>query len=202
MPIKFVATSKLPTAFGEFKITVFQDPQTGEEHVALSKGLDTPPTGPVLVRIHSECLTGDAFASLKCDCGPQLQATQKLINEAGQGVILYLRQEGRGIGLTNKIRAYALQDQGHDTVDANLMLNLPADARRYDMCNIMLDHLKIKEVQLITNNPLKIKALTDLGIKVVDRVPLTVGLNPHNEEYLKTKHERMSHMYKTDDFQI
>ncbi len=200
MPIKFVATSKLPTAFGEFKITVFQDPQTGEEHVALSKGLDTPPTGPVLVRIHSECLTGDAFASLKCDCGPQLQATQKLINEAGQGVILYLRQEGRGIGLTNKIRAYALQDQGHDTVDANLMLNLPADARRYDMCNIMLDHLEIKEVQLITNNPLKIKALTDLGIKVVDRVPLTVGLNPHNEEYLKTKHERMSHMYQKDDF--
>ena len=158
MPIEFVATSKLPTAFGEFKITVFQDPQTGEEHVALSTGLDTPPTGPVLVRIHSECLTGDAFASLKCDCGPQLQATQKLISEAGKGVILYLRQEGRGIGLTNKIRAYALQDQGHDTVDANLMLNLPADARRYDMCNIMLDHLKIKEVQLITNNPLKMKA--------------------------------------------
>ena len=200
MPIEFVATSKLPTAFGEFKITVFQDPQTGEEHVALSKGLDTPPTGPVLVRIHSECLTGDAFASLKCDCGPQLQATQKLINEAGQGVILYLRQEGRGIGLTNKIRAYALQDQGHDTVDANLMLNLPADARHYDMCNIMLDHLEIKEDQLITNNPLKMKALTDLGIKVVDRVPLTVGLNPHNEEYLKTKHERMSHMYQKDDF--
>ena len=115
-------------------------------------------------------------------------------------MILYLRQEGRGIGLTNKIRAYALQDQGHDTVDANLMLNLPADARRYDMCNIMLDHLEIKEVQLITNNPLKMKALTDLGIQVVDRVPLTVGLNPHNEEYLKTKHERMSHMYQKDDF--
>lgn len=200
MPIEFVATSKLPTAFGDFKITVFQDPKTGEEHVALSKGLDTAPTAPVLVRIHSECLTGDAFASLKCDCGPQLQATQKLINEAGQGVILYLRQEGRGIGLTNKIRAYALQDQGHDTVDANLMLNLPADARRYDMCNIMLDHLKVKEVQLITNNPLKIQALKDLGINVVDRVSLTVGLNPHNEEYLKTKHDRMSHMYQKEDF--
>lgn len=200
MPIEFVATSKLPTAFGEFKITVFQDPQTGEEHVALSTGLDTPPAGPVLVRIHSECLTGDAFASLKCDCGPQLQATQKLISEAGKGVILYLRQEGRGIGLTNKIRAYALQDQGHDTVDANLMLNLPADARRYDMCNIMLDHLKIKEVQLITNNPLKIQALKDQGINVVDRVSLTVGLNPYNEEYLKTKHDRMSHMYQKDDF--
>ena len=200
MTIKFVATSRLPTAFGEFKITVFQDPETGEEHVALSKGLDTAPSEPVLVRIHSECLTGDAFASLKCDCGPQLQATQRLINDAGQGVILYLRQEGRGIGLTNKIRAYALQDQGHDTVDANLMLNLPADARRYDMCSIMLDHLQVKAVRLITNNPLKIQALQEQGITVVDRVPLTVGLNPFNEEYLQTKHERMAHMYDKGDF--
>ena len=200
MPIEFVATSRLPTAFGEFKITVFQDPQTGEEHVALSKGLDIPPTGPVLVRIHSECLTGDAFASLKCDCGPQLQATLKLINDVGQGVVLYLRQEGRGIGLTNKIRAYALQDQGHDTVDANLMLNLPADARRYDMCTIMLEHLNIKQVKLVTNNPSKSAALEELGIDVVDRVPLTVGLNPFNAEYLKTKHERMAHMYKKGDF--
>lgn len=200
MPIEFVATSRLPTAFGEFKITVFQDPETGEEHVVLSKGLDTAPTAPVLMRIHSECLTGDAFASLKCDCGPQLQATQKLINEVGQGVILYLRQEGRGIGLTNKIRAYALQDQGHDTVDANLMLNLPADARRYDMCTIMLEHLQIKQVKLVTNNPSKIKALKELGIDVVARVPLTVGLNPFNADYLKTKHERMSHMYDKDDF--
>jgi len=200
VPIEFVATSRLPTAFGEFKITVFQDPQTGEEHVALSKGLDIPPTGPVLVRIHSECLTGDAFASLKCDCGPQLQATLKLINDVGQGVVLYLRQEGRGIGLTNKARAYALQDQGHDTVDANLMLNLPADARRYDMCTIMLDHLKINQVKLVTNNPSKISALKDLGIDVIDRVPLTVGLNPFNAEYLKTKHERMAHMYKKGDF--
>ena len=200
MPIEFVATSKLPTAFGEFKVSAFQDPHTGEEHVALSKGLDTAPTAPVLVRIHSECLTGDAFASLKCDCGPQLQATQKLIQEAGQGVILYLRQEGRGIGLTNKIRAYALQDQGHDTVDANLLLNLPADARRYDMCPIMLNHLQIKEVKLITNNPLKIKALEEQGVTVIDRIPLTVGLNQFNEDYLKTKHERMSHMYEKDDF--
>ena len=200
MPIAFVATSKLPTAFGDFHLSVFQDPETGEEHVALWKGLDMPAAAPVLVRIHSECLTGDAFSSLKCDCGPQLKATQKMINDAGQGVILYLRQEGRGIGLTNKIRAYALQDQGHDTVDANLMLNLPADARRYDMCTIMLDHLQVKEVLLITNNPLKIKALTDLSINVVDRVPLTVGLNPFNEQYLKTKHERMSHMYDKDDF--
>jgi len=156
--IEFVATSKLPTAYGDFKISVFQDPQTGEEHVALSKGLEIAPTNPVLVRIHSECLTGDAFGSLKCDCGPQLHNTMKMMNEAGQGVILYLRQEGRGIGLTNKIRAYALQDQGHDTVDANLLLNLPADARKYDMCSIMLDHLQVKQVRLITNNPLKLKA--------------------------------------------
>lgn len=200
MPIEFVATSRLPTAFGEFNITVFQDPETGEEHVALSKGLEQAPTEPVLVRIHSECLTGDAFASLKCDCGPQLQATQKLINEAGQGVILYLRQEGRGIGLTNKIRAYALQDQGHDTVDANLLLDLPADARRYDMCPIILNYLNITAVRLITNNPLKIEALQEQGVNVVDRVPLTVGLNPFNEQYLKTKHDRMSHMYQKDDF--
>lgn len=200
MPIAFVATSKLPTAFGDFHLSVFQDPETGEEHVALWKGLDMPAAVPVLVRIHSECLTGDAFSSLKCDCGPQLKATQKMINDAGQGVILYLRQEGRGIGLTNKIRAYALQDQGHDTVDANLMLNLPADARRYDMCKIMLDHLQVHQVKLITNNPLKLIALRDLGIDVVDRVPLTVGLNPFNQQYLKTKHDRMSHMYKEDDF--
>ena len=200
MPIAFVATSKLPTAFGDFHLSVFQDPETGEEHVALWKGLDMPAAAPVLVRIHSECLTGDAFSSLKCDCGPQLKATQKMINDAGQGVILYLRQEGRGIGLTNKIRAYALQDQGHDTVDANLMLNLPADARRYDMCKIMLDHLQVHQVKLITNNPLKLIALRDLGIDVVDRVPLTVGLNPFNQQYLKTKQDRMSHMYKEDDF--
>ncbi|MCF9046501.1 GTP cyclohydrolase II [Acinetobacter nectaris] len=200
MPIKFVATSKLPTAFGDFNISVFQDPETKEEHVALSKGLDTQPTAPVLVRIHSECLTGDAFASLKCDCGPQLKATQELINEAGQGIILYLRQEGRGIGLTNKIRAYALQDQGHDTVDANLLLNLPADARRYDMCKIILDHFNVQEIKLITNNPLKVKALEALNINIVDRVPLTVGLNPFNASYLKTKVSRMSHLYKEDDF--
>ena len=200
MPIEFVATSRLPTAHGEFKITVFQDPKTGEEHVALSKGLEEVSDEPVVVRVHSECLTGDAFASLKCDCGPQLQATLKLINELGRGVILYLRQEGRGIGLTNKIRAYALQDQGHDTVDANLMLNLPADARQYDMCSIMLDHLQVNAVRLVTNNPSKIEALKAQGINVIDRVPLTVGLNPFNEQYLKTKHERMAHLYKKDDF--
>ncbi len=200
MVIKFISKSKLPTAFGNFEIIAFQDQTTGEEHIALAQGLETLPLKPVLVRVHSECLTGDAFGSLKCDCGPQLHATMKMINEAGQGVILYLRQEGRGIGLTNKIRAYALQDQGHDTLDANLLLNLPADARQYDMCSIMLDYLKIKDVQLITNNPLKIRALTDLGINVVSRVPLTVGLNHFNQAYLETKQKRMSHLYENSDF--
>lgn len=193
--IQFVASSKLPTAYGDFQISVFQDPESKEEHIALSVGLEHPPEQPVLVRIHSECLTGDAFASLKCDCGPQLHATMELIQKQGQGVILYLRQEGRGIGLTNKIRAYALQDQGHDTVDANLLLNLPADARTYDMCAIMLQHLAIQEINLITNNPLKINAIKDLGIQVTQRTPLLVGKNPFNEEYLKTKRDRMDHMY-------
>lgn len=195
MSIEFVASSKLPTAHGDFEITVFQDPITKEEHVALSKGLMTPNSSPTLVRVHSECLTGDAFASLKCDCGPQLHAIMDMIEKEGRGAVLYLRQEGRGIGLTNKIRAYALQDQGHDTVDANLLLNLPADARQYDMCSIMLKHLGINQVRLVTNNPLKVKALTDLGIDVVERVPLLVGKNPFNEEYLKTKRDRMDHMY-------
>ena len=198
--IEFVAKSKLPTAFGDFEIIVFQDPDTGEEHLALSQGLDAASTKPILVRIHSECLTGDAFGSLKCDCGPQLHSTMKMISDKCQGVILYLRQEGRGIGLTNKIRAYALQDQGHDTIDANLLLNLPADARHYDMCTIMLDYLKIKEVRLITNNPLKINALKDLGVNVVDRIAITVGLNIFNQGYLQTKQERMSHMYEQCDF--
>jgi GTP cyclohydrolase II len=193
--IEFVASSKLPTAHGEFIISVFQDPETKEEHVALSVGLDQFSDEPTLVRIHSECLTGDAFSSLKCDCGPQLNATMELIQQQGRGAILYLRQEGRGIGLTNKIRAYALQDQGHDTVDANLLLNLPADARRYDMTTIMLKQLGIQKVKLITNNPNKIQSLKKLGIDVVDRLPLIVGKNPFNEAYLRTKRDRMDHMY-------
>ncbi|WP_122902462.1 GTP cyclohydrolase II [Acinetobacter sp. B51(2017)] len=202
MAIQFISQAKLPTVFGNFDIHAFQDPKTGEEHIALSKGLNshTIENKPVLLRIHSECLTGDAFGSLKCDCGSQLQNTMQMISDAGRGLILYLRQEGRGIGLTNKIRAYALQDQGHDTVDANLMLNLPADARRYEMCKIMLEHLQVHQVKLVTNNPLKIAALQALDINVVERVALTVGLNRFNQQYLMTKQQRMSHLYQHSDF--
>jgi GTP cyclohydrolase II len=204
MPVEFIAVSKLPTKHGEFDISVFQDPETEQEHISVSMGL-TPQkdvdyvdqqnqTTPTLVRIHSECLTGDAFGSLRCDCGPQLNATLDLIAKAGKGALLYLRQEGRGIGLPNKIRAYALQDQGHDTLDANLILGLPADARTYEMCKVMLAHLGIQNVNLMTNNPAKIEALISLGLNVVERTPLHVGKNPHNAAYLETKQSRMRHI--------
>lgn len=198
MPIQFVATSKLPTIHGDFDISVFEDPDTGEEHVALSKGLLNQQLAlnqSVLVRLHSECLTGDAFASLRCDCGPQLNATLDMIQAEGIGALLYLRQEGRGIGLPNKIRAYALQDQGHDTVDANLLLNLPADARTYEMCSIMLKHLGINSVKLVTNNPAKMEALQALGVNVAERIPLQVGKNPLNADYIETKKQRMRHLF-------
>ncbi|WP_299189589.1 GTP cyclohydrolase II [uncultured Psychrobacter sp.] len=214
MSYQFITSAKLPTRHGEFDLHVFEN-EDGQEHVMLSVGL--PVVNPLLeknatqthsiephakpadhptplVRIHSECLTGDAFGSLKCDCGPQLNAAMEAIQATGYGAILYLRQEGRGIGLTNKIRAYALQDQGHDTLDANLMLGLPADARIYDMCRPMLAHVGVDEVRLITNNPDKVSYLTDNGINVVERVPLLVGVNESNADYLATKRDRMGHL--------
>jgi len=206
MPVEFIAASKLPTKHGDFDISVFQDPETEQEHIALSIGLSTSlqttestpaqsdTIEPTLVRIHSECLTGDAFGSLRCDCGPQLNTTLEILAKKGRGALLYLRQEGRGIGLPNKIRAYALQDQGHDTLDANLLLGLPADARTYEMCQVMLAHLGVQRVNLITNNPAKIEALTALGLDVVERTPLHVGENPHNAAYLETKQNRMRHL--------
>lgn len=205
MPVVFIAVSKLPTKHGLFDISVFEDPETEQEHIALSIGIPISNQAqtvnsaidqqdPILVRIHSECLTGDAFGSLRCDCGPQLNSTLELLAKQGRGALLYLRQEGRGIGLPNKIRAYALQDQGHDTLDANLMLGLPADARTYEMCKVMLNHLGIQKVNLITNNPAKIEALTALGLDVVKRTALHVGENPHNIAYLETKQNRMRHI--------
>lgn len=201
MSYHFITSAKLPTRHGEFDIHMFENGD-GQEHVMLTIGLPIEPdqamTQAPLVRIHSECLTGDAFSSLKCDCGAQLNAAMQAIERAGSGAILYLRQEGRGIGLTNKIRAYALQDQGHDTLDANLMLGFPADARTYEMCGTMLAHVGVDKVRLITNNPDKVAYLNEHGIEVVERMPLVVGVNDMNEEYLATKRDRMGHLLDQD----
>lgn len=194
---QFISKANLPTVHGDFIIHAFEN-EHGQEHVLLSVGLpSTDPDKIPLIRIHSECLTGDAFGSLKCDCGPQLNTAMQMIQAHGCGAILYLRQEGRGIGLVNKIRAYALQDQGHDTLDANLMLNLPADARTYEMCEVMLKHVGIDKARLLTNNPNKLAYLQALGIEVVERVPLLVGVNPFNAEYLAIKGAKMGHFIPT-----
>lgn len=203
MTYQFISQANLPTRFGTFTLHAFEN-EDGQEHVMLTIGLpqnaDNADKVP-LIRIHSECLTGDAFGSLKCDCGPQLHETMAQIQTYGCGAILYLRQEGRGIGLVNKIRAYALQDQGHDTLQANLMLGLPADARTYEMCKPMLDHVGVKRVKVLTNNPNKLAYLNDLGIEVVERVPLVVGVNTHNADYFSVKRDEMGYLLD-DDFSI
>ncbi|MCL7462818.1 GTP cyclohydrolase II [Pseudomonas sp. NW5] len=193
MSVVFVAASKLPTPFGVFTMHGFLDEETGKEHVALTLG-DVADGAPVLGRLHSECLTGDALFSLRCDCGAQLEAALRAIAAEGRGVLLYLRQEGRGIGLLNKIRAYELQDAGADTVEANERLGFAADQRDYAMCRPMLDHLGIRELKLMTNNPRKLKALEVYGIHLAERVPLHSGLNPHNRHYLSTKAGKLGHL--------
>lgn len=197
MSINYVASSKLPTPFGVFTMHGFEDSETGKEHVALTMG-DVASGEPVLARAHSECLTGDALFSMRCDCGYQLEEALRSVAEAGRGVVLYLRQEGRGIGLLNKIRAYHLQDQGADTVEANERLGFGADMRDYSMCQPMLAHLGINSIRLMTNNPRKVKALTGAGVEVVERVPLQVGRNPHNDGYLKTKASKLGHFLPLD----
>ncbi|HJV86503.1 MAG TPA: GTP cyclohydrolase II [Noviherbaspirillum sp.] len=187
------AVCRLPTTWGEFQLHGFIDDDTGREHVALTMG-HIADGAPVLTRVHSECLTGDGFFSRRCDCGPQLAAGMQAIAAEGRGVLLYLRQEGRGIGLFNKIRAYALQDQGADTVDANRMLGLPDDMREYTMVHTMLGLLGVSTVRLITNNPAKIEALRRLGIIVSERIALHVGRNTDNARYLDTKMRRMGHL--------
>ena len=194
MTVSFVASAALPTQWGQFTIHGFEDQSTGKEHVALAFG-DLSSDQPVLCRVHSECLTGDCLFSLRCDCGSRLQEALKRIAKEGRGVVLYLRQEGRGIGLLNKIKAYNLQDQGADTVEANQRLGFDADLRHYDMTKDMLDHLGIKEVILMTNNPKKIKALTDLGIVVTQRQAIEVGENSHNTDYLATKASKLDHLF-------
>ncbi|KZX83757.1 GTP cyclohydrolase II, partial [Oleiphilus sp. HI0009] len=192
MSIRFVESCRLPTPFAVFDMHGFEEIESGQEHVILSLG-DVGNGEPVLGRTHSECLTGDGLFSMRCDCGYQLeQALQSIANE-GRGVLMYLRQEGRGIGLLNKIRAYHLQDQGADTVEANEQLGFEADLRDYSICGPMLKHLGVQSLKLMTNNPRKVKALTEAGIDVVERVPLEVGRNPHNDGYLNTKASKLGH---------
>ena len=189
---KFASESKLPTKFGEFTISTFEEP-CGKDHISLTIG-DIKNENTVMCRVHSECLTGDALHSLRCDCGPQLQAAMKKLAKNKSGILLYLRQEGRGIGLVNKIRAYALQDQGHDTVEANEMLGFAADLREYNICLDILEHFKITSVNLLTNNPKKVSALEEVGIRVTQRTSLHEGENEENQEYLNTKRDKMGHL--------
>jgi 3,4-dihydroxy 2-butanone 4-phosphate synthase/GTP cyclohydrolase II len=191
--VECVANAKLPTKYGNFRIYGYINQLNGEHHVALVMG-DVTDEKPVLCRVHSECLTGDAFGSARCDCGQQLDAAMKQIAEEGRGILLYLRQEGRGIGLINKIRAYELQDQGRDTVDANLDLGLPADMRDYTVGNRILRDLGVKELRLMTNNPLKLDGLAGNGLEIVERVPIQMELLETDAYYLKTKQKRMGHL--------
>ena len=192
--IKKAAAANMPTEFGEFRIVAYENSTNGEHHVALIKGDITASDEPLLVRVHSECLTGDAFHSLRCDCGEQLIAAMKQINAAGRGVILYMRQEGRGIGLVNKIRAYELQDGGKDTVEANMLLGFPPDLRDYGIGAQILCDLGVKRIRLLTNNPKKIIGLGGYGLEIVERVALQIKENEANRRYLLTKKEKMGHL--------
>jgi 3,4-dihydroxy 2-butanone 4-phosphate synthase / GTP cyclohydrolase II len=193
--IRRETVAKLPTQFGEFMIYAYRDTQDNSEHVAVVKGDPAEfKDKPVMVRVHSECLTGDALGSLRCDCRMQLQAALKMIENAGSGIIVYLRQEGRGIGLVNKLKAYSLQDIGYDTVEANERLGFPADLRNYGVGAQMLNDLGVQKIRLITNNPRKIAGLKGYGIEVTDRVPLLIEATDYNSIYLATKAEKLGHM--------
>lgn len=182
----------LPTKYGDFEIYAYEHEVSGEHHIALVMG-EVSEGEPVLCRIHSECLTGDVFGSKKCDCGQQLDAAMKSIADEGRGILIYMRQEGRGIGLVNKIRAYALQDQGHDTIEANLALGFPADLREYYECKQIFDDLGVSQLRLMTNNPLKVESMNKYGLDIVERIPLQMEAFTEDESYLRTKQEKMHH---------
>lgn len=192
---RFVRTvdAKLPTRYGDFRTVAYEDGRTGEDHLAIIKG-DVHSKENVLVRVHSECVTGDALGSLRCDCGEQLRKSMRVIERNGIGIILYMRQEGRGIGLLNKVRAYHMQDEGMDTVAANVLLGFEPDERSYDSAAYILKDLGVKSIILLTNNPDKITQLSSLGIKVSGRKPMKAGSNRVNSDYLKTKSRKMHHM--------
>lgn len=192
--LRIVAQNELDTSVGPCRTYVFQDDVAGKEHLAVVFG-EPGKAGAkgTLLRVHSECLTGDVFGSRRCDCGPQLQAAMQMMREAGAGVVLYLRQEGRGIGLTNKLRAYALQDQGHDTVEANLKLGFPADLRDFVVAGKMLNALGLRQVRLLTNNPEKLQTLERFGIEIVERIPMVMPADEYSRDYLSTKRDKLGH---------
>lgn len=191
--LTYVASCLLPTPWATFDMHGFVERPGAKEHVALTLG-DIGNGEPVLARVHSECLTGDALFSQRCDCGAQLQEAMALIAREGRGMILYLRQEGRGIGLLNKIQAYQLQDDGADTVEANRLLGFADDLRDYSLCKPMLDHFGVSQLRLMTNNPRKVDALVALGVSVTERLELIVNRNPFNDRYLDTKATRLGHL--------
>jgi 3,4-dihydroxy 2-butanone 4-phosphate synthase/GTP cyclohydrolase II len=184
---------KMPTDYGEFELHLYRSRVDGQHHLALVRG-DVAGQKNVLVRVHSECLTGDVFGSRRCDCGPQLHQAMKQVADAGRGVILYMRQEGRGIGLAPKLKAYKLQEEGLDTVEANLKLGYGMDLREYGLGAQILVDLGLKTIRLLTNNPKKVVGLGGYGLKIVEQVPIRVKANPHNEKYLKTKRTKMGHL--------
>ena len=196
MTIQKIAEAKLPTHWGEFKVIAFEDKKLNEEHLLLYMG---ELQNDSLLRIHSQCLTGDTLYSLKCDCGSQLAMALQRISEEGVGMIIYMAQEGRGIGLVNKIRAYELQDKGMNTVEANEALGFAADERDYSYCKEILSAVNISSVRLMTNNPRKIKGLEDVDIKVTERVSVEIEPNKHNEDYLKVKADKLGHMIGPSD---
>lgn len=193
------AAARIPTQYGDFQLCYYTNTLDQKEHIAFYRG-DLVDADRVLVRVHSECFTGDVLGSLRCDCGEQLDRSLAMIAKEGKGVVIYLRQEGRGIGLLQKLRAYNLQDEGYDTVDANLMLGHGADERSYSLAACILEELGVTSVRLITNNPLKIAALEAEGVKVDERVPLEVALNQENSNYLFTKAKRMDHLFSSEAF--
>lgn len=196
--VECVAKADMPTKYGHFTAYGYRNKLNGEHHVALVKG-DLGDGKDVLVRVHSECLTGDAFGSARCDCGQQFAAAMRKVEEEGRGVVLYMRQEGRGIGLLNKLRAYELQDQGYDTVEANLKLGYPSDLREYSIGAQILEDLGIRTMRLMTNNPDKVYGLGAFNLEIIERVPLQIAPHEHDAFYLRTKKEKMNHMLDLDE---